>query len=529
MRQNIPLIHWNFTIDSLAFSKQVTVPYTWNVEEKQEVQLYRGPAVYRTRVHLPSIENQTIQLYFGCIYHTAKVLVNGVLAGKHTGSGYTPFQLDVTQLAQAGDNEIVVTVDNTPSDRMLPHGRDFDWADDGGLIRPVCLTLFQPEDLLHMEVSYEMGEMGEERCSGLLHLDIEAAPQEGEVVLKNFQSGEEIFRRKVFLDGQISLPFQDLRLWEPAHPQLYTVAVRTKGDALEKRIGFRTVQVRQNKILLNGKEIFLKGCEWMPGSHPHYGMAEPFAHSTMRLMQLKKAGCVFTRFHWQQDDAIFDWCDENGLLVQEEIPFWGQPQEPAAAQLALAKSQADAMVLYHAHHPSIICWGVGNELNGASPATVSYVENMYVYFKNMDATRLVNYVSNSLGEEKNIFNDDAALHGDVAMWNEYAGLWQPCNDLEETILRTDRKCDGKPLVVSEFGLCEPHFQGGDARRAEILLQRMTLYKKCRNLAGYVWFSLNDYRTHMGEQGDGKYKQRIHGSTDLYGREKPSYQVFAAIK
>lgn len=83
-------------------------------------------------------------------------------------------------------------------------------------------------------------------------------------------------------------------------------------------------------------------------------------------------------------------------------------------------------------------------------------------------------------------------------------------------------------MVTEFGLCEPHFSGGDQKRCEVQRERMRLYPQVRNLKGYVWFSLNDYRTHMGEEGSGKMKWRVHGSTDLYGNEKPSYLLFKKL-
>ena len=195
-------------------------------------------------------------------------------------------------------------------------------------------------------------------------------------------------------------------------------------------------------------------------------------------------------------------------------------------QLAIAKTHADAMVRYHGHHPAIICWGVGNELGGPLPATIDYVDQMYAYFKALDATRLVNYVSNSVGSDENVERDEATLHGDIAMWNEYLGLWQPCDDVEYVIRRTYKKFGDMPSMVTEFGLCEPHFSGGDERRIEILRQRVAIYRTLPNMVGYIWFSLNDYRTHCGEAGEGRLKQRIHGSTDLYGNVKPSY---AALK
>lgn len=529
MKKTINLKNWNFKIDRLHFEKSVTLPHTWNVDEKKAVQLYRGEAEYCTTVHMDSIVNKTAILYFGCAYHTAKVYVNEKFVGLHTGSGNTPFEFNVTAFLITGENRIRVTVDNYKKAEMLPHELHYDWADDGGLTRNVTLTICEASDLRHMDVAYSIEHMTDAVCDGVLHITVDCAPQTICIEAEDAKTGDIVLSVRAFADGSISVPFQHFKLWDCDNPNLYTVRAKGETDEITKRIGFRTIEVRGAKVLLNQKEIYLKGCEWMPGSHPDYGMAEPIEHSVKCLSQLKAAGCVFTRFHWQQDDTIFDWCDENGLLVQEEIPYWGQPQRATPLQMKIAKMHADEMLRYHAHHPSIICWGVGNELGAKSKKTIKYVDTMYAYFKAKDSTRLVNYVSNSLHWQKFFARDDAALHGDIAMWNDYLGLWQHCKNVKETIFATYKRCGNKPSLVSEFGLCEPAFSGGDERRTEILLERIKIYKTLPNMVGYVWFSLNDYRTHCGEAGEGRFKQRIHGSTDLYANEKPSYQVFANIE
>lgn len=529
MKQIMELHQWNFRIKSLAFETEVTLPHTWNTADRTEVQLYRGEAEYNTVADLPDLRNKRVFLYFGAAYHTANIYVNEHLAGLHTGSGYTPFAFDITAHLRPGKNQLRVTVDNHSEEEMLPHRTDYDWADDGGLIRGVRLAVCDLTDLLDLQADYEIQSISDGLCSGVLNLTIDAPPQSVQIKVTDFRTQETVLSASGIAGDTITLPFQNLKLWEPQSPALYVIQVGTATDRISRRIGFRTIEVKEAAVLLNGRRSFLKGCEWMPGSHPDFGMAEPLTHSIKCLAQLKNAGCNFTRFHWQQDTSLFDWCDENGLLVQEEIPYWGYPKEATPLQLKIAKNQADEMVHYHSHHPSIICWGVGNELGGEFPSTIDYVKQMYAYFKSMDHGRLVNYVSNSVSRDTNVDLDDAAMYGDIAMWNEYLGLWQPCDDIEGVIRRTYEKFGDKPSLVSEFGLCEPAFPGGDKRRIEILLERIPIYRSLPNMAGYVWFSLNDYRTHCGESGQGKLKQRIHGSTDLYGNEKPSYHIFSEIR
>lgn len=529
MKQIIDLRNWNFKIESLGFEKAVTLPHTWNVDDNREVQLYRGRAEYITAVNAENLDNKTAILYFGCAYHTANVYVNDRFAGCHKGSGNTPFEFDVTKYLVNGKNTLRVTVDNYKSKEMLPYLLHYDWADDGGLTRNVTLTVYDNTDLFNIDVTYSLESITNNVCGGVLNLNIDCIPQAVEIEIMDYKTNEIVISKSAFADGAVSLPFENLKLWDTENPNLYVVKIKSQSDKISKRVGFRTIEAQGTKVLLNGKPIYMKGCEWMPGSHPDYGMAEPLAHSIKCLSQLKDAGCVFTRFHWQQDTSLFDWCDENGLLVQEEIPYWGSPKKAGAAQLELAKQHADAMVRYHSHHPSIICWGVGNELGARTKKTIKYVDAMYQHFKSLDSARLVNYVSNTLHEKRMFRKDDAALHGDIAMWNEYLGLWLKCKNVKETIMETHNWCGEKPSMVTEFGLCEPFFKGGDKRRTEILLERVPIYKSLPNMAGYVWFSLNDYRTHCGEAGDGKMKQRVHGSTDLYGNEKPSYEAFKNIK
>ena len=530
MKKIVELKKWQFSIEKLNVKKQITLPHTWNVDEKAKIQLYRGKAVYECTVKTDEINNKKFILYFGCAYHTATVWVNETLVGVHKGSGYTPFEFDVTKYVKLGQNNIKVEIDNHKSKNMLPYLLNFDWADDGGLTRDVRLNIYDKTDFTDIAVSYEIQKIHNNLCTGTLNIKAVGAPNVVDIIVNDFNSGETVIRKTAFVNNSISIAFENLKLWDVNTPNLYTITLKNDNFSLSKRVGFRTIEVKGTKILLNEKIIYLKGCEWMPGSDPNYGMAEPIEISQKYLRLLKDANCVFTRFHWQQDDSLFDWCDENGLLVQEEIPYWGCPKKANAKQFEIAKNQADAMVKYHAHHPSIICWGVGNELGGRTIKTTEYVKNMYSYFKSLDSSRLVNYVSNTLPIKKRRFeqNNDATLYGDIAMWNDYLGLWLKSKNVKEDILNTYKQCGNMPSVISEFGLCEPFFDGGDERRAEILKNRVKIYKTLPNIVGYVWFSLNDYRTQCGEDGKGKMRQRVHGSTDLYGNPKPSYNILKEL-
>ena len=521
MRFDKTLNQWKFLLGDLK--TDVILPHTWNVNGK--TMFHRGEAQYETSVWIEdAFAGKKIYLKFNAVYHTATVIVNSVPVGGHSRSGYTPFRLDITDAVIFGsENRITVRVNNGPVSDMLPYESKFDWADDGGIIRRVTLEVREPDGIGYMHVSEQVTRMENGLADGRLAIRTDT-DKPRKIRVYEYGTG------KCVAEGSGStVPFHDLKMWSFDSPNLYLVTMQTDNDLLEERIGIRTFETKGEKVYLNGREIFLKGCEWMPGSHPDFGMAEPLDHSTRCLRQLKASGCVFTRFHWQQDDAVFDWCDENGLLVQEEIPYWGYPKEATSQQLDIARMQADEMIRFHFNHPSVVCWGVGNELGGHLDATIGYVKEMIAHFRMRDPRRLVNYVSNTLSLASNADRDDATLYGDIAMWNDYLGLWEKSDDIPAHMARTCSKAAGMPLLISEFGLCEPRFKGGDEERSRILRERLALYEKIPNICGYVWFSLNDYRTHMGEEGDGKFRRRVHGSTDIYGNEKPSYRLLCSLQ
>ena len=532
MREKQILSDWDFSIHKLNYNAKVKTPHTWNVCE--ETQHYRGKANYETIVFVDKTkQNQKVILNFGAVYHTADVYVNDTHIGTHCGSGYTPFSFDITDALFFGcNNSIKVISDNTPSKNMLPYLKNFDWADDGGIIREVSLLFADYDSIESVFISPLLTDIESGLCSGYLDLDISFCDNHtsdnAEFVITEFKTNKTVLNYENQIhNGKAEIKFSNLKLWDFDNPNLYNLTVKINKDTFTQRFGLRKIRVSENYIFLNNKPVYLTGCEWMPGSHPDYGMAEPIEHSIKCLKQLKDSGCRFTRFHWQQDSSIYDWCDENGLLVQEEIPFWGAPKKAGKKQLTIAKQQADEMVKAHFNHPSIIFWGVGNELGGQFKKTHKYVKEMVSYFKSLDRTRLVNYVSNTLGFTKKR-KTDATLCGDIAMWNEYLGLWHPCDDIPAKILEVNEMCKHKPLIITEFGLCEPRFTGGDERRKTLLVDNVEYFNLADKIQGYVWFSLNDYRTHVGEQGEGRFKQRVHGSTDLYAAEKPSYKTLCEI-
>lgn len=549
--------HWKFCIDpdgeglsshweqnGIPGTQQISIPHTWNVQT--ETENYRGLAWYESEFFVPDVwKDQKLRIRFKGVYRDADVWLNGQKIGSHYNSGYTPFTLETFNALKYGqNNRLTVSVQNRFSADALPCRHSFDWADDGGIFRNVELILIGKNAIDSVRIYARPVLRATGRRQDVADAVFHAAvllccPDKSHDLSLSLEW--ELFRgcdgdlepvEKHVIDAADSLSVQiqdillkNVRLWHFDCPQLYTLKLCLKNgvtveDTLETVFGFRDFHPEGNRFYFNGEPVRLSGTEWMPGSNPDFGMAESPEEIQKYLLLLKESNCVFTRFHWQQDDTVYDWCDRNGMLVQEEVPFWGrEPKVPGVHQLEIFKQQAREMVCAHFNHPSIFAWGVGNELDGQAPETVEYVKNAVEYFKELDPTRAANYVSNSFFQG---YSTDASVAGDIMMVNDYIGTWSgdldQMGELEKIISANPKKA----LVPSEFGLCEPHFPGGDPARIRIFTRKMSAYRRFSSIAGTINFCLNDYRTQMGEDGEGMLRKRIHGSADLYGRPKPSY-------
>lgn len=538
------LDNWKFAYGQekscLEHGKKVGAIHTWNVDENLEDSW--GTGWYEHELDVPKEwKNKRIWIRFSAVYHDAVVFLNEKEIGSHKNSGYTPFTLELTDAVSFSKKNILrVKANSAFSDQILPCNRSFDWANDGGMIRPAYLYTTGKSKIEELAVTAHpiITEYGGRQDGGKAEFGFtvkltgeETERKKMEWQLDSIQAGGE----SCIAAGQIENVQQtavlterilpETRYWHFDRTNLYRLSLKleegeTVLDEVEETFGFREFLAKKSSFFLNGEKVRLCGTEWMPGSDPAYGMAEPKEQLEKMLMCLKESNCVFTRFHWQQDEAVFDWCDRHGMLVQEEIPFWGRDPETAGEQQwNVFQEQMTEMMRAHRNHPCIIAWGVGNELDGQSEITNTYIQKAAAFTHEADKDRTANYVSNSFYGDCEM---DGTSYGDIKMINEYTKTWMPDDDAFEVVGKMVRQAPEKPLVISEYGLCEPAFPGGDARRDSLFLEKMEVYRKYPQVAGTINFCLNDYRTQIGEEGEGKLRRRVHGSTDLCGNPKPSY-------
>lgn len=532
----------------LAGDRIVSLPHTWNVEE--ENQMHYGWGWYQKKINIPAAwKNKNVVLQFGAINHTASIYINGQFATTHIGDGFNKFYVPLTnQLKYGTDNIITVAVNNEYGKNKVPYANSFDWPNDGGLIRPVSLIVSGKPSATFIHATpvltsnYTSGKikvrlgMDSSRDTNLqFSVTVTEENQPTHTVVYSSLATATWENGIATFDIQLS----KVNPWHFDFPNLYKVDVSVlhKGkstDRISCTIGFREIKFNNGQTYLNGEPIKLMGVEWTAGSNPNYGFAEPVQEIIRYGKLMKEVNCIFSRVHFQQDDVFFDFCDRNGILIQEEVPLWGGDTPSNDTMLTIASSQLKAMIENHYNHPSIITWGVGNELRGQDTAMKRFITQLIQLAKTTDPSRFVSYVSNTLTwgyfSGKPVEPDAGSL-GDYIMMNEYGGSWWslPVSQIGTYMDSIHHSYPDKPFFISEFGLCEPNFKGGDERRAEDLAYHMAIYESKPYVQGAIYFDLTDYRTHFpGTTETNRFRRRIHGIYDMYGNPKPSMKVLREL-
>jgi len=529
--------------------RDVEVPHTWQVDAAHSD--YRGVAWYRREFDaLPSWRESAVRIEFEAVFHTATVWVNGHLAGEHPRRGYTAFRFDITQFLHWGQpNTIAVRADNTFDDHMLPRGRSSDWANDGGLFRPVQLlitprTFVESVDIeavpdlsdgnAALTISARCRNTSERAWNGdasFRVVDEEtglSAPTNSAPVRLAINAGTS---QALTLNASLG----KAKLWHFDFPSLYRLEFSiTDGQGthqFDTTFGVRKFEVKDGAFHLNGERVRLMGVERMAGSHPEFGMAEPEEWIDHDHGDLKHLNCVFTRVHWPQEKRVLDYCDRHGILMQSEVPAWGPDTfqgmgaQPDSDIMENGLEQLREMIARDRNHPSVVVWGLCNEISGQNPPAYQFAKRMLEEAKRLDPGRLCSYASNSLGSTP---ERDVAGLMDFIETNEYFGSWQPgaAEDMGKHLDDLHAAFPGKPIVISEYGYCActPDRPEGDEHRIHILRTHDAVIRSKDFVGGAIFFCYNDYRTHVGDRGVGALQQRVHGVVDIYGVQKSSYPI-----
>ena len=400
----------------------VTLPHTWNAKDGQDGgnDYYRGTCLYTKAFAAPAhSDSEEVWLEFEGVAMTAVVTLNGQELARHEG-GYATFRVNLTP-ALAAQNTLTVAVDNGKNRTVYPQKADFTFY--GGIYRPVHLLVVPKA---HFALDYH-GAPGL-RITPVLSADLKTAEIHAEAWVTGtaqsvqFTLGEETLSAPV-TDGKAECTFklENVHLWDGVNdPYLYKMqATLDSGDAVEANFGCRTIAFDAEKgFILNGRPYRLCGAA-RHQDRQGLGNALTEKEHDEDMALLREMGANTVRLaHYQHAQYFYDLCDKYGLVAWAEIPYITEHIPEGRANTL---SQMTELVVQNYNHPSIVCWGLSNEITG-SGKTEDLVENHKLLndlCHKLDATRPTTMAHIFMLDA----NDPLVFLPDIRSYNLYYGWY----------------------------------------------------------------------------------------------------------
>ncbi|MEP4534615.1 MAG: glycoside hydrolase family 2 TIM barrel-domain containing protein [Cyclobacteriaceae bacterium] len=431
------LIEYNF-----ENAKQLNVPGDWNTQS-EGLFFYEGTVWYKKSFFYSKSDNRTF-LYFGAVNYDAKVYLNGKKLGEHQG-GFSPFNFEVTDDLKEGENFVILKVDNTRRKVQIPTVNS-DWYNFGGITRSVKLVEVPKTFVRDYFIQLKKGSQNE--IEGWVQLDGENVRQEVSIEIQETKVSVKVTPNE---QGVARFSFKaKLDLWSDKNPKRYVVKISSGEDEIVDQIGFRSIEVIGENILLNGKSIFLKGiCAHEVAPFTSGRVIAPEQCRTL-LNWAKELGCNFVRLaHYPHNEDMVRMAEEMGIMLWSEIPVYWTIDWENPAVFKNAEEQLIDMIKRDKNRGAIIMWSVANETPISEPRT-DFLRRLTVTARAQDNTRLLTGALEAHTENDiKVLNDPLGQYLDVIGVNNYCGWYGG----------TPQSCAGqqwrmdydKPLVISEFG------------------------------------------------------------------------------
>ncbi len=396
---------WAFTKQANDVPKElpdnwiwVNLPHTWNGIDGQDGgnDYYRNTCYYAKQIDktdLPTTDCYYLEIQGA--NSSADVYLNGKHLAHHDG-GYSTWRADITPHLTR-DNLLVVAVDNSHNEKVYPQFADFTFY--GGLYRDVNLVCVNKS---HFSLDY----YGGPGVKITPEIKGKNAKVHIETWVTNYKEGQSI--RYTIYDAEhkkvssaetdkteAMLEIKNVHLWHGRKdPYLYRATIELVEDNkvidnISSRFGCRTFEIHpENGFILNGEQYPLRGvCRHQ--DRLDIGNALLRKHHDEDMQLICETGSTTIRLaHYQHDQYFYDLCDQYGMVVWAEIPYISQ-HNPAANENTI--SQMKELVIQNYNHPSIVVWGLSNEITMKGDRDPDLIRNHQVLndlCHELDSTRL---------------------------------------------------------------------------------------------------------------------------------------------
>ncbi len=479
----------NMQLEIPSDAMDMYVPSCWNL--RLGLLSYQDIGWYYKEFECTS---ENIIISFGAVSGTAEVYLDGKLLGSHYGS-YTEFSFPIT--TTVGKHLLAVRVDDSSDNFTIPK-RVADWYRYGGIYRSVELSEIKDSWIKRHKISYLLKDDNAE---------VSVETEIGSFSGKKAQALTVKFDGRVVYDGEyqstVKFNAESIARWDFGSPKLYFIEIIVDGDDIIDRIGFRDIKTEKGKILINGKEIKIKGVnhheDW-----PDFGHAVPKQLMERDIDIIKDLGCNFVRgSHYPNSRAFMDYLDQNGLYFWSEIPLWGAQADTLADEILMERgcNMHREMVEQYYNHPSVIMWGLHNEIDTRVEEARVLTKKFIKVLKAYDTSRPI-----VMATDKTL--DDICLDlVDIIGINKYIGWygfkleeWYKFMDDVGEKLKAEGLTD-KPVIMSEFGAAGlygyhtfDNVKWTEEYQANLLKFELELFEKTPYICGSLVWQFCDGRT-----------------------------------
>ena len=445
---------WEFSLHSDDNWEKVTLPHTWNNLDGQDGgnDYYRGKCTYRKTIlkkDLPLGEEHYLEINGANL--SSVVYLNGEKLKSHDG-GYSTYRVRLKDLRD--ENILEVTVDNSPSDRVYPQTADFTFY--GGLYRDVRLISL-PSSHFSLENLGTPGIKATPDVKGTLDVEVEVDGDYDSILYTLLDREGKVVTEENSRETKVTLSVSSPHLWNGRKdPYLYYIkAELLKGeerlDEVGSEIGFRSFRIDPERgFILNGEEYPLRGVSRHQDRKDKGNAISKEDHEEDMALIMEVGANTIRLAHYLHDQYFYHLCDKNGIVVWAEIPYISQHMSQGRENTI---SQMKELITQNYNHPSIVVWGLSNEITMGNPKDPDMLENHRILndlCHTMDKTRLTTSAMLTV-----CGIDEEIVHiSDVVSYNHYFGWYGGEVSMNGPWFDAfHKKYPNKPIGCSEYG-CE---------------------------------------------------------------------------
>jgi beta-galactosidase len=441
----------------------VNIPYPWQRTNGKWTPPvipadYNPVGMYRRDFSLPkSYDGHDIILHFAGVESCFYVWVNGEKVGMNKDSR-TAAEFDITKFVKAGKNKIAVEVFRW-SDGSWLECQDF-WR-LSGIFRDVFVYSLAKNRIDDVKVITDLDDKYESATLNVTVTRTPETPVHADLVIDDKRTPLRS-DRSLGTTGNFMLKLPNPKLWSAETPNLYTLELTAGKQKIAFPIGFRTSEIKNAQLLVNGKPILIKGTN----RHEHCEVTGHYVTVDLMLRDIKlmkehNINAVRTS-HYPNDPRWYFLCDKYGIYLIDEANIeshgMGYGAESLAKNPLFDKPHLDRTIRMYErdkNHPSVIIWSLGNEAGNGENFMATYD-----WLKAHDKTRPVHY--ERAGHDRNT-DIICPMYASAKSIENYA------------------KSDGnRPLILCEYA----HAMGNSTGNLQDYWDVIESYPKLQG--GFIW-------------------------------------------